>query len=69
MSEIKYKDVQRLIFQATQLKNELMKLGLVKTYHVMDTVTKQIGWEAAEIIEGEHPVAVLKSRKNFHRTK
>lgn len=62
MFETNYKDINDLINRANKLKQDLMEAGLIKTYHVMDTVTKQIGWEAAEILEAKHPTK-LKSRR------
>jgi len=60
--ETNYKEVNELILASIALKHAFMKAGLVKTYHKMDEVTKQIGYEAAEIIDNKH-VTKLKSRK------
>lgn len=60
--ETNYKDIQRCILLANSLKVELMKAGLVKTFRKMDAVTKEIGWEAYEILQGKHTTK-LKSRK------
>lgn len=35
-------------------KNELLTLGLIKTYHAIDEATRAIGYEMAEIIEDKH---------------
>jgi hypothetical protein len=61
--ETNYKEINELILMATALKHAFMRAGLLKTYHEMDKVTKQIGYEASEIIEGKH-LTKLKSRKN-----
>lgn len=68
MFQTNYKDINELIKRANDLKMDLMKAGLIKTYHVMDTVTKQIGWEAADIMEGKHPATKLKSRQHSNDT-
>lgn len=52
-------EINELIQRANALKHDLMSAGMLKTYHEMDKVTKQIGWEAADIISGEHSIAQL----------
>jgi hypothetical protein len=59
--ETNYKKIYELINRATTLKHDLMEAGMIKTFHAMDEVTKQIGYEAGEILEDKHPTK-LKSR-------
>jgi hypothetical protein len=51
-----YKEIREINLQCVQLKSKLMELGLFQTAHAMDEVTKKIGWETAEVIDGNHPV-------------
>ena len=53
-SKLKVNHLTDLASRAALLKNEFIAAGLYKTYHAMDGVTKAIGWEIAEIIEGKH---------------
>ena len=47
------------------LKNELARLGLLRTMHKLDISTTEIGWEMADIITGKQKTvdAFLKRRK------
>lgn len=60
--ETNYKEIHELIQRANALKQDLMKAGLIETFHLMDAVTQKIGWEAASILEDKH-LTKLKSRK------
>jgi hypothetical protein len=51
---ITYDKTRELTSRILTLQNDLMKAGLVLTFHKMHEVTKQVGWEIAEIIEGKH---------------
>lgn len=42
------------------LKNEVISLGLVGTYHLLDEASKKIGWEIAETIEGNNILVEIK---------
>jgi len=56
-----YKDIQDCIHAANKLKMKFMDAGLLRTFHKMDEVTKEIGWEASEILQGKHSTK-LKSK-------
>jgi Mn-dependent DtxR family transcriptional regulator len=47
------------------LKNELSRLGLLRTMHKLDISTTEIGWEMADIITGKQKTVdcFLKRRK------
>lgn len=47
------------------LKDQLARLGLLRTMHVLDNATQMIGWEVSDIITGKQHTAdpFLKRRK------
>lgn len=50
-----WKEIHELINRANQFKNDLMSAGLLRTFHKMDEVTKEIGWEVSDIMDDNHP--------------
>lgn len=61
--EVNYKEINELILLMVAIKVKLMEYGLVKTAKKMDLATNEIGWEAAEVLEGKRPLTKLKSRR------
>ena len=57
--ETDHKTIHDLILRMTNLHNDLMKAGLIKTYHAMHEAVKQVGYEAAEIMDGDHPTKLV----------
>lgn len=53
---LSYEQIRQINLECVILKSRLMELGLFQTFREMDKVTKKIGWETSEIIEGKHPV-------------
>ncbi len=51
MRSTKVKAIKKACIEAAKLQHELGALGLYKTMHLMDNVTKSIGFEAAEVLE------------------
>jgi len=43
--------VNDLTVRCASLRNELAEMGFWKTYHKVDDVTNQLGWEAVEKME------------------
>lgn len=54
IKEITHEGMRDLATELCLLKNRLLSVGMYKTYHAIDSATKAIGWEMAEIIEGKH---------------
>lgn len=57
--KITYQKLRELALSLSITKNELHALGLMKTYHAIDSATKEIGWEMSEIIDGTHPLVEI----------
>lgn len=55
MKTLTYEQIRQINLECVQLKSKLMDMGLYRTLQKMDEVTKEIGWETAEVIEGKHP--------------
>ena len=55
MNTLTYEQIRKINLECVQLKSKLFELGLFRTAHEMDKVTKEIGWETADVIEGKHP--------------
>lgn len=63
MKTITYQTMQELALELALLQNNLMEAGMLKTFHAIQGATKQIGWEMAEIIEGNHVTKLLDTVK------
>ena len=44
-----------LAHEIVDLKARCMRAGLIKTAHALEPATQAIGWEMAEILQGERP--------------
>lgn len=62
--KITYQNLHSLALSLSITKNELLTLGLIKTYHALDSATKEIGWEMAGIMEGNHPLVEIDTVSN-----
>ncbi len=62
--KISYQNLRDLALSLSITKNTLLTLGLIKTYHALDSATKEIGWEMAEIMEGNHPLVEIDTVSN-----
>jgi hypothetical protein len=51
---ITHEKTRELILKCVNLQQELMREGLFETYHKMHDVTRAVGWEVAQVLEGKH---------------
>ncbi len=60
-----HRKVNLVVFKLIYLKDELARLGLLRTMHKLDLSTKEIGYEIADIITGKQKTvdAFLKRKK------
>lgn len=61
---ITYNEIREITSEVVNLQNKLITHGLFQTYHEMHEVTKRIGWEIAEIIEGKHPIKIKQENED-----
>lgn len=54
MKKISCEEIREVTQEIVELKNKLIRLGLIKTFRIMDEASKQIGWECEEIITNKH---------------
>ena len=47
-------ELEDVINACNVLKYRLGQVGLWRTFQKMDLVTKEVGWEMAEILQGKH---------------
>ena len=50
-----YRNVHDLSVALTSLRQDMADAGFFKTYQALDAAVKQLGWEAAEQLDAQHP--------------
>lgn len=55
MNIAKEKELKDVCAEVMLLKHKLGQLGLFKSMHQMEDVTKVVGWEVAENLKASHP--------------
>ena len=53
-----YQELSDVINACNVLKYRLGQVGLWRTFKKMDLVTKEVGWEMADIIQGKHTTKI-----------
>lgn len=66
MDKITYAQINEITSKIALLHSELMNLGLMKTGHAMHEAVRQVGWECAEIISGDHPTKLSCPHGHVH---
>lgn len=54
---------KQLALQCVQLKEQLLRVGLLKSGHAMESVVDTIGWELAEHVEKQRVKAAEKEER------
>jgi len=52
----KEQEIRDFIVDLVVLKGKALDLELYRTFHILDDVTKAVGWEFAELLEKEKEI-------------